>query len=407
MRYLDSGSRDPEHTLQRWLEQRLPTGRYFACQSGYFGRDGLEPFEGPLTDLLRRGGEFHLVVGSNDGGVASADLEYVLTLIDGYNETASLYLVGAADVLMHPKTFYIETTDGVRHALVGSANLTARGLGANIEAALAISSDADPTAPYDEVLGAVLAWAVNPLPNVRRVTRESLAELTAHGATDAPRPPPVESRERITGRRRLFPPLGRIISLPRRPARTREDEAEGERSAALLGSALALPGSAVGLVKELTAFDTKAFRGEGGTAYVALPKELAAYLPMTPAGDNDEPRLDLDLRAQLEAAPGVLAVHTGRSIPNVTYVGMGLRQTSNPDLRLNYLMSIVKQILDAAHTAGVSPPREGDMIGLEFLTSASARLVFATRDPLKVQLRDLVTFQPGSWGWLPSGTLPI
>ena len=33
MRYLDTGGRDPDHSLYRWLAQTLPRASYFACQT--------------------------------------------------------------------------------------------------------------------------------------------------------------------------------------------------------------------------------------------------------------------------------------------------------------------------------------------------------------------------------------
>ncbi|MBK8460754.1 MAG: hypothetical protein IPL43_11725 [Micropruina sp.] len=82
MRYLDTGGRDPEHSLYRWLETNLPEATSFACQTGYFSGDGIFPLEAVFMEVLDRGGDFHLVVGGNEGGVRSDDLTYVLDLFD-------------------------------------------------------------------------------------------------------------------------------------------------------------------------------------------------------------------------------------------------------------------------------------------------------------------------------------
>jgi phosphatidylserine/phosphatidylglycerophosphate/cardiolipin synthase-like enzyme len=161
VRYLDTGSRDPDDTLYRWLARVLPDAIHFGVQTGYFSYDALFALQNELEALLQRQGSIHLVVGANESGVRQDDLEAVLDLYDSAalpGSNCTLTLVAADDVLMHSKTFYVEQTTGRRHALVGSANLTNPGISRNLEAAIALDSDSDPNAPFSEIRAAIERW---------------------------------------------------------------------------------------------------------------------------------------------------------------------------------------------------------------------------------------------------------
>jgi hypothetical protein len=211
MRYLDTGGRDAEQSLYRWLEQTLPGASYFACQTGYFSGDGIYPLEKHFLDLFNVPGEMHLVVGANEAGVRSDDLTYVLDLYDQAptGATTTLTVVAADDVLMHPKTYYVEHPDGSRHALVGSVNLTHPGLSRNMEAAIALSSADEPQAPFDDIRDAVLAWEAPARVNAYPVDRAAIGTLITEGILDvpkrtaAPRAPKAKS-----ARKKYFPSVG-------------------------------------------------------------------------------------------------------------------------------------------------------------------------------------------------------
>src|SRR4051812_43012162 len=101
----------------------LPGATYFGCQSGYFTADALYAFEGEVRAVLDGGGEVRLVLGANEDELSAADLNDALDLLEPYGANASIHIVSAVDVLMHPKTFYVERAGGERAAVVGSANL--------------------------------------------------------------------------------------------------------------------------------------------------------------------------------------------------------------------------------------------------------------------------------------------
>jgi hypothetical protein len=122
---------------------------------------------------------------------------------------------------------------------------------------------------------------------------------------------------------------------------------------------------------------------------------------MSPFGINGEPRVDIDILAEQDSLPGEVFTHIPtRGYANVTYVGMGITVRSHPDLRLNFLMPIVRQLLSAATTASVMPPEEGDIVLIEFTTATSVRMTFVTQQARKVQLSGLL--QNDGWGWLPA-----
>ncbi len=410
MRYLDTGGRDPEQSLYRWLEQVLPGASYFACQTGYFSGDGIYPLEKEFIDLLSVPGAMHMVVGANEAGVRSDDLTYVLDLYDKAPCTAqtSLTVVAADDVLMHPKTYYVEHADGQLSALVGSVNLTHPGLGRNMEAALALNSVDDPAAPFGEIRDAILAWNSGSRANAYPVDRPAVAKLIAEGILDVPRKTtssigPKAKKTRV----RYFPAVGALLKLPRR-RRPVVPKTKVMRPTVPqpvpLGTLVTMPAGAVGIVKRVRSFDVKAFRGESGTAYMALPKDVAQHLPMTPYGSNGDPRVNVTIEARLDAVPGQIAT-SGGADTNITHVGMGARKTSHPDLRLNYLAVIKTGVQYIADGASVPVPKAGDLAAVEFLDGVRVRITFVA-DPTSIaNLTPLLDQRANGWGWLPPGVI--
>lgn len=400
VRYLDSGDRTRNQTLYAWLEDELPGATYFGCQSGYFTADAFYAFRSEIDGILAGGGDVHLVIGANEDRVAATDLEDVLDVLEPFATQASVVLVSAPDALMHPKTYLIEKPGGYKTAVVGSANFTGSGLGTHIEASLVIDSIDDPSAPFDEVKSAIDVWRTGSRPNGLLLKKSDIPSLVAKGTlVPAPPPSPPFGRSR-PGLRKSFPKLGRLVSVPRRRRRTRASRGVPPLA---VGGGAPLPIGAVGIVKRLSRLDTKGFRREPGTPYVSLPSDLLPHIPSTPAGRNAEPRWDVLLYARADFAVGHV-VDSGTNPTNVTAVGYGRRRASHKDLRLNILRAIVHGIEYVATGAGHKPPRQGDLLAVEFVPGQNAlRLTFVTEDPLKSALNSLCTH--GSWGWLPAGQL--
>lgn len=406
VKYMDSSSRDPADTLYAWLEDVLPDATYFGCQTGYFAYDGIFPLESCFEGILTRSGQLRLVVGANESSLRSVDLEDVLDLFDRVptNHTKTLVLAAADDVLMHPKTFFVEKADGSKHALVGSANLTHSGLGRNMEACIAIDSTNDPAAPFDQIRGAIDNWHTGATSNALRVDRQSLAKLIADGVVDQPRPPRTTQAPRARrARAAIFPRLGAIHQLARKTRAVTPSQPVTRpptTPSVPLDTLATLPEGVVGVIKRLTPLDTKGFSGGKGTRYIALSYELAAYLPMMPYGRNSEPRTDVSVEARLDTVPGEI-VRSGSSTTNITHVGAGGSSKSHRDLRLNYLTVIQRGIEEIAATHGVKTPDEHDLVALEFHTGTRVRATFITEPSAIANLTPLLDQRGNSWGWLP------
>lgn len=404
MRYLDSGSRKPEDTLHRWLRDELPGASFFGGQTGYFTFDALAEFETEVRHLLDGGGQFRLVVGGNEDRLSAADLEDALRLIEPYSPRASLVLVSAPDVLMHPKTFFVEHPSGYRAAIVGSANLTGSGLGANIEACVAFDSAADKSAPLNEVKAAIEAWRIGSRPNAVVLSQKEIDRLVASGEVLPPvAVKPASGRGRSA--RAMFPRMGRIVVVRRRRRRRPSAYSSANVGIRLRSRGVhALPSGMTGIAKRLSRLDTKGFRGERGTLYISLPRDLLPYLPMRPSGRNAEPRWDVTIEARLLDVPAVV-VGSGGNPTNITAVGHGARRTSHRDVRLNILRVIVSGVDYASASAGVPTPAPGDFVAIELVPGGNLlRLTFVTGGPIKRALDARCGHQ--SWTWLPVGMLP-
>lgn len=157
-RYIDSGSGQADQYAGHWLAANVVTGiREFRCQFGYFSYSAIESFADVLRDLAESGGQVHFVLGSGGGSLLAADAQRVLRVAAGAH--ASLSIVAFADVLFHPKTVHIVRADNSVTAVVGSSNLTRRGLGENVEAGVVFDSRAaDSADQLDRIRDAIDRW---------------------------------------------------------------------------------------------------------------------------------------------------------------------------------------------------------------------------------------------------------
>lgn len=136
MRYIDTGSRDPEDTLATWLlSEETQAVAEFRLQSGYFSINGLVPFIPMLEELARQERLIRFVIGSNDCDTRAADVEFLCEITSGPSATTQIALANCSGGLFHPKAYHLSRKDGSQAAYVGSANLTPAGIGGlNIEA---------------------------------------------------------------------------------------------------------------------------------------------------------------------------------------------------------------------------------------------------------------------------------
>lgn len=413
MRYIDSASRLLADTVYDWLRPLLSSATTFACQSGYYRYDALAPFEVDIRNMLDQGGRFDLVIGANEDRLSAPDLEQTLSMLSAHmSGGASFTLVGAKNALFHPKTYYLELASGVRHAAIGSGNLTIPGIGHHIEACLLLDDSVDDPATLDAVRDAILAWPLKAAAgagDARPITDQYIRDLQAERIID-PAPVPVSgsrSRSGTTTGQSSFPAIQSIPGVPQRRGapRPRATPAPGH----LPGATAAFPVGVVGVAKRLSRTDVKGFVGGAGTPYIALPPsttDLADKLPMRPYGTHGEPRLDVVIEARLNTAPADV-VFSGTDPANITHVGMGTTHGSNVDLRFNIQHGVVAGLVYVATLRGVALPHEGDVVAIEFLNGArEIRMTYATADPLKSTLLGRL-IAGRSWGWLPTGVVPV
>jgi len=406
VRYLDSAVREEGQTLHGWFREHLKVdARYFGAQTGYFSVDGFYPFEGTLERMLRAGGEVRLVLGANQGALRAEAVERVLRVLSPFAGRASLTLVGMSDAVFHPKTFFLEKADGEEVALVGSANWTRGGLATNVEGAIALDSRDDP-GEVRKIRAAIDRWHLEPHRTARQVTRESISRLVSDGwlSIASPAPPPGLPGSTGRGGQVVGTALGPIIDLPRPPVRIVVPSGVVPRKQGLPPLPVPPITGATGIVKVLSRLDTKGFRDERGTLYIALPVELMPLFEMHPSGKNREPRQDVELEARLDSVPGVVVTSAG-SPTNVTAVGFGHPRRSHKDLRLNYLKKVALGIRHLASVASIRVPREGDWLAIELpIGLLPLRMTFLTTREGQAALRP--DLDGRKWAWLSPGRLP-
>ena len=156
-RYIDTGNQKPKQDVGHWLDENVVAGiRGFRCQFGYFRFEAIRPFANVIHNVADLNDPVHLVLGSNAGSLIAQDAQLALRVADGRD--ASLTIVSFADAEFHPKTIHIVRADGSSTAVVGSSNLTGRGLGKNIEASVILDSNKDDPAVLQAIAEAIDRW---------------------------------------------------------------------------------------------------------------------------------------------------------------------------------------------------------------------------------------------------------
>lgn len=139
-RYLDTGSGQASDCLGEWLNANLVAGiQSFRGQFGYFEINAMLPYATTLANLAQQGQPVRFVSGANDGDLSAADVRGVLRLAEN-TRSGSLVVVRYDNALFHPKSLHLVRQDGSQAAVVGSANITARGLGRNVEAMVVLDT---------------------------------------------------------------------------------------------------------------------------------------------------------------------------------------------------------------------------------------------------------------------------
>lgn len=220
MRFLDTGSADPDHTLGKWLESGLsgsPRGLWM--QSGYFGYESLAIHDSTLRQAANAGFPLHFVLGANQGSLVAEDVKR-LVATTAHGADSSVTVISFANALFHPKTYIVKDAAGDYHAYVGSANMTGPGIGLNVESGVALSTaEGDSDTEIGAIRNSIKAWAgreqdgvfrVNSMSDVDELVEAGILSLTAiprHRFAVRGTGPNSTTPNRSIGRRRNLYPI--------------------------------------------------------------------------------------------------------------------------------------------------------------------------------------------------------
>lgn len=171
LRYLDSGIGGPSECLGRWLDGEVAAGiTAFRGQFGFYDGAALRGSLPALTAMAAAGGTFRLVVGANGIEPPSIDdLLELLPIVAGRPGTTSVTVVALSNALFHSKTLHLVRAAGAARGVVGSANLTSKGLGQNVEASLIVEASAATDALLAEMARAIDFWSTSTATGVYQV----------------------------------------------------------------------------------------------------------------------------------------------------------------------------------------------------------------------------------------------
>ena len=158
-RYLDTGTSDSSQSLGHWLDMNLvPSIQEFHAQFAYFTFSALKPYSEALRTAALADLPVHIVLGSNEKSLVAGDLRQALKIVEDA-PNASVTVVAYSNAKFHPKTVQIVRSDGSSVAVVGSGNFTHRGLGWNVEAAIALDTvEGDSADVIKDVATAIDRW---------------------------------------------------------------------------------------------------------------------------------------------------------------------------------------------------------------------------------------------------------
>lgn len=226
MRYIDSGARNPAHTLATWIESNLfsdPSVCALRWQSAFFGSETLSLFAPSMKIIAACDGVLRLLVGSNDGCTKRIDIEQLLAIAGPPRSKRQIGIVKFTNAYFHPKTIHLTREDGSEAAYVGSANLTKNGVALNIEAGVTLDTrDGDDNTIVSQIRQAIDAWFATPQNGLYSVSKSAdLDALVKLGVLDVPPPvPPPSASKAKHGKSTALSPLFKLPKSPKPPAPT-------------------------------------------------------------------------------------------------------------------------------------------------------------------------------------------
>lgn len=249
MRYLDTGSRDPNQALGAWLAAMSHDESVSAVrlQSGFFGAEALGYFVEVFERLAGTDAPVSLLVGSNDGTTRRRDVEVLLDLTGPPRDARLIGVVAFDNAYFHPKTFHFERADGSEAAYVGSANLTMRGATSlHVEAGLVLDTrEGDDVEVLSNIRDAIEWWFEATPDGFTLITDVSdLDDLVARGRLDVPRPPlvrPIKAADAPGTSERIA--LSPLTTIPNVPSATATAPSSSDSSAESVEASADQPGT--------------------------------------------------------------------------------------------------------------------------------------------------------------------
>lgn len=178
VRYIDSGSRQPQDALGTWLGQELlgsvpPVS--LRVQTGFFGSSSLGYFETSLTALKQSDGHTRFLLGSNDGQTLRPAVADLLSLSGQPRAGMRIGVVSFQTGFFHPKVYHFGRPDGSSTAYVGSANMTSSGVRSlHVEAGLILDSRlGDSPTTLAAIADAIDEWFVSSRQGLYEVSIEA------------------------------------------------------------------------------------------------------------------------------------------------------------------------------------------------------------------------------------------
>jgi HKD family nuclease len=418
LKYLDSGSRDPAHTLASWLDDTLNGDvAELRLQTGFFSLDGIGLLIPALEQCKQNDHPTKVLIGSNDASTLKDD---VIGLIDAMGiprDGAQLGIVSFGGAFFHPKTYHLKRLDGSQAAFVGSANLTASGLALHVEAGIALDTrDGDAPHHLSQIAAAIDNWFAEQRAGMTLVTGlHSVDELVECGVLSLARPPrPVApDRDAAAGGKPARPRLQRLYALP--PVRPQAAQPAPQVAAAVAAlpavhapivaslpsvprhsfppyllfqpnaigptvgaSALTgslLSGGSAGLIIQLNKDSARHFMGRTGTANISIPVATVSTLRFGISGKHDRPTGMFDLH--LRFLGDNLEIDGGTPKTSVMGYGYTAAETGHGDIRM-LVPAAARTLGESIEAAGKNAPTIDDLAFLEWptLQDPAFRLTF-------------------------------
>jgi hypothetical protein len=290
LKYLDSGSRNPAHSLASWLDSILNDGvAELRFQTGFFSLDGIGLLVPTLEQCKQNNLITKVLIGSNEASTLKDDVLGLIEALGIPRDGAQLGIVSFSGAFFHPKTYHIKRPDGSQAAFVGSANLTASGLALHVEAGIALDTrDGDVPHHLSQIATAIDSWFSEQRAGMTLIAGlQVVDELVESGILALLRPPrPSVNDKNGATDKKSRPRLKSLFQLPKVKGATPYDEVigpEDDTVLEVLPPAAAQPGSYQIFLMTLQKTDV----GFGQTTKGTSRRSPEIFIPLA-ARDADE-----------------------------------------------------------------------------------------------------------------------